>query len=110
MVLSYNPDFHFNSDYLSYNGSKTDFLGFDNGLRDNPIPSAQYIPLPQENLEVVEILTNRFTKNMAAQRETSFMDYNFSFTAGNQFDVGDNKLGYLASLSYRNETHFIQNI
>ena len=104
--LSYNPDFHFNSDYLSYNGSKTDFLGFDNGLRDNPIPSAQYIPLPQENPEVVEILTNRFTKNMAAQRETSFMDYNFSFTAGNQFDVGDNKLGYLASLSYKNETTF----
>lgn len=43
---------------------------------------------------------------MAAQRETSFMDYNFSFTAGNQFDVGDNKLGYLASISYRNETEF----
>ena len=104
--LGYNPDFHFNNNYLSYDGSKTDFLGFDNGLRDNPIPSGQYIPLPQENPEVVEILTNRFTKNMAAQRETSFMDYNFSFTAGNQFDVGKNKLGYLASLSYRNETEF----
>ena len=104
--LGYNPDFHFNNDYLSYDGSSTDFLGFDNGLRDNPIPSGQYIPLPQENGEVVEILTNRFTKNMAAQRETSFMDYNFSFTAGNQFDVGDNKLGYLASISYRNETEF----
>ena len=43
---------------------------------------------------------------MAAQRETSFMDYNFSFTACNQFDVGDNKLVYLASLSYKNETTF----
>ena len=94
--LGYNPDFHFNKSYLSYKGSKTDFLGFDNGLRDNPIPTEQHIPLPQENGDVVELLTKRFTKNLAAQRETSFMDYNFSFTAGNQYDVGNNKLGYIA--------------
>ena len=104
--LGYNSDFHFNKNYLTYKGSKTDFLGFDNGLRDNPIPSQQYIPLPQENGEVVEILTKRFTKNLAARRETSFMDYNFSFTAGNQFDVGSNKLGYVAAISYRNETQY----
>ena len=104
--LGYNSDFHFNKNYLTYKGSKTDFLGFDNGLRDNPIPSQQYIPLPQENGEVVEILTKRFTKNLAARRETSFMDYNFSFTAGNQFDVGNNKLGYVAAISYRNETQY----
>ena len=104
--LGYNSDFHFNKNYLTYKGSKTDFLGFDNGLRDNPIPSQQYIPLPQENGEVVEILTKRFTKNLAARRETSFMDYNFSFTAGNQFDIGNNKLGYVAAMSYRNETQY----
>ena len=104
--LGYNSDFHFNKNYLTYKGSKTDFLGFDNGLRDNPIPNQQYIPLPQENGEVVEILTKRFTKNLAARRETSFMDYNFSFTAGNQFDVGSNKLGYVAAISYRNETQY----
>ena len=104
--LGYNSDFHFNKNYLTYKGSKTDFLGFDNGLRDNPIPSQQYIPLPQENGEVVEILTKRFTKNLAARRETSFMDYNFSFTAGNQFDVGNNKLAYVAAISYRNETQY----
>jgi len=104
--LGYNSDFHFNKNYLTYKGSKTDFLGFDNGLRDNPIPNQQYIPLPQENGEVVEILTKRFTKNLAARRETSFMDYNFSFTAGNQFDVGNNKLGYVAAMSYRNETQY----
>ena len=104
--LGYNSDFHFNKNYLTYKGSKTDFLGFDNGLRDNPIPNQQYIPLPQENGEVVEILTKRFTKNLAARRETSFMDYNFSFTAGNQFDVGNNKLAYVAAISYRNETQY----
>ncbi len=104
--LGYNPDFHFNSNYLTYNGSNTDFLGFDDGQRDNPIPTNQYVPLPQENAEVSEILTRRFNPEMAAQRETSFMDYGFSFTAGNSYDVGDNKIGYVASLSYRNETQY----
>lgn len=33
----YNPDMHFNSNYLGYQGSETDFLGFDNGL------SAKYL-------------------------------------------------------------------
>jgi len=104
--LAYNSDFHFNKNYLSYDGSQTDFLGFDNGLRNNPISSNQYIPLPQENGDVVETLTRRFSSNMAAQRETSFMDYKFSLSAGNSFDVGDNKLGYVASISYRNETQY----
>jgi len=104
--LGYNPDFHFNENYLNYEGSNTDFLGFDNGLRDNPIPIDQYIPLPQENGEAVENLTRRFSSNLAAQRETSFMDYNFSLTAGNKFDIGHNKLGYIASISCRNETQY----
>ena len=34
---NYNPDFHFNEQYLQNETSDTDFLGFDDGLRDNPI-------------------------------------------------------------------------
>ena len=45
--LGYNPFMHFQSDYLDYNGGKTDFLGFDDGTRklptdgilDNQIPT-----------------------------------------------------------------------
>ncbi|QNJ97717.1 TonB-dependent receptor [Constantimarinum furrinae] len=104
--LGYNSDFHFKNDYLVDAKSGTDYLGFDDGLRDNPIPSAQEIPLPQQNGEVVEILTRRFENTLAAQREKSLMDVNFSATAGNSFDIGENKLGFLASLSYRNETAY----
>ncbi|MBK6526392.1 MAG: TonB-dependent receptor plug domain-containing protein [Crocinitomicaceae bacterium] len=39
---SYNPNFHFNSDYLTYDGGKTDFLGFDDGTRE--IPAVNNIP------------------------------------------------------------------
>jgi TonB-dependent receptor len=104
--LAYNPDFHFNKNYLVSENSSTDFLGFDNGLRNNPIPNAQQIPLPQQNGEASRILTQRFEKRLAARKAESFMNYNFSATAGNQYDIGDNKLGYLASISYRNETTY----
>jgi hypothetical protein len=43
---------------------------------------------------------------MAAAREQNFMNYNFAITAGDQYEVGNNKLGYLASVSYRNETKY----
>ncbi len=103
---SYNSDFHFKDNYLVDEKSKTDFLGFDNGLRDNPIPDGQVIPLPQQSGATVSTLTNRFRPTLAAEREQSFMDYNFSATGGNQYDIGDNKLGFLASLSYKNETEY----
>ena len=32
--LGYNPNFHFNKHYLTYQGGKTDFLGFDDGTRE----------------------------------------------------------------------------
>jgi len=34
--LGYNPSMHFNSNFVGYEGSKTDFLGFDDGSRKLP--------------------------------------------------------------------------
>ncbi|UAB81743.1 outer membrane beta-barrel protein [Marixanthomonas sp. SCSIO 43207] len=103
---SYNSDFHFNDNYLVSESSGTDFLGFDDGLRDNPLSSNQDVPLPQENASVAREVTQQFNPTMAAQRQQSLMDFKFSATAGNQYDIGDNKLGFLASLSYKNETTY----
>ena len=103
---AYNSDFHFNNNYLSGDKSSTDFLGFDDGLRDDPIPQSQEVPLPQQDGALVQNLTQRFNPRMAALKEQSFMNYNFALTAGDQFEVGDNRLGYLASISYRNETKY----
>ena len=106
--VGYNPDFHFQSDYLSDERSGTDFLGFDDGLRKDPISSQQIIPLAagasNSELQVLRQLTQRLNPNLAAQTTTSGADFNFSFTGGNQYNIGDSKLGFLASLSYRNET------
>src|SRR6056300_2060771 len=42
--LGYNPSMHLQSDYLDYEGSSTDFLGFDNGKRRNPTKGLNKIP------------------------------------------------------------------
>jgi outer membrane receptor for ferrienterochelin and colicin len=110
LSLGYNPQMHFNDDYLSYNGSSTDFLGFDNGVRDSPIAIGTTIPLLQQDGAFVRTLTQSFNPELAAMREKSFMDFGFSFAGGNKYKFGSgNALGFTASLSYKNETEFYDN-
>lgn len=104
--LGYNPDFHFNKNNLTSTGSPTDFLGFDDGYRSNPINAQQNVPLPQESPNTLITLTQRFEKDMAVSRERSFLDFSFSGSAGNKFTVGDSKLGYFASVSYKNNSSY----
>lgn len=104
--LGYNPDMHFNKDYLTYSGSATDFFGYDDGTRDLPINRYQPIPGTFENKLLLNSLTNRFEKELAAKKKTSGLNYDFGFTLGNQYDIGKNKLGYQASFSYKNKTTF----
>ena len=107
----YNPNMHFNGDYLSYNGSKADPLGYDAGKRSKPIPRDISIPPPSDNNPATSYWTSQFEPEMAAQKETSFMNMNFGLTAGNIYDVGKgNKLGYQAVASYRNEYLFYKDI
>ncbi|MEM9678932.1 MAG: carboxypeptidase-like regulatory domain-containing protein, partial [Bacteroidota bacterium] len=105
----YNPDMHFNSNYLTSEGSDTDILGFDDGTRNLPINRYQPIPGTFENKLLLTSLTNRFQKQLRGDRETSGMNFDLGFTLGNQYDVGENKLGYLASFSYKNQTVFYEN-
>lgn len=108
--LKYNPDMHLNSDFLQYEGSDTDFLGFDDGKRDNPVNRNQAFPRPFENDPALTRLTQKFDETMAGTKSTNFMDYNFGFTAGNQYKVGESdKLGYVASLSYKNMSEYYDN-
>ena len=98
---------HFKNDFLIGPSEGTDFLGFDNNSRSRPINRYQYIPGTFENNPLLTQLTSSFNPILQAERKTSKNDFNFGFTTGNQFLVGDNdKLGYQFSLSYRNETSF----
>ena len=80
---SFNPSMHLNNNYLSYKGSKTDWLGFDNGLRDLPFDKSNKIPAPINQFKLT-YLTASFNNIMAAEKTKSPVDYNVSFSAGNQ--------------------------
>jgi outer membrane receptor protein involved in Fe transport len=112
---SYNPDYHFQSDYLTYPGSKTDFLGFDDGTR--AIPATSNIPFftsvlanptGEQGLRYREILES-FNPIMAAMKERSFIDYGLGATFGNQIPFKKVTLGYNLGLSYKNNTEFYKN-
>jgi hypothetical protein len=114
-TAGYNPMFHFNNNYLTYKGGSTDFLGFDDGTRK--IPATSNIPLFSEvvgnpygekGLRYREILEG-FNPTMAAQQQTSFMDYSFGFSLGNQLAREKVTFGYNVALSYKSYTEFYEN-
>lgn len=88
--VGYNPNMHFNDSFLTQNSSETDFLGFDNGLRDDPIPTGTDIPQPFNDDPALTRFTQAFNPEMAAKTTTSNMNYNFGFNTSNQLDVGKN--------------------
>lgn len=114
--LGYNPNFHFNKDYLTYEGGKTDFLGFDDGTRDIPAENnipfyAQIVGDPDgEKATRYKNILRNFNPTMAAMRQTSLMDYGLGFSLGNQkkLEKKQRTLGYNFMLSYSNSTEFYQ--
>ncbi|MEL6558904.1 MAG: TonB-dependent receptor [Bacteroidota bacterium] len=111
--LSFNPNMHFNSDYITYEGSSTDFLGFDNGERDLPaIARGQNIPNPFENTnEEVDGFLQEFSPTLGAINQTSFADVGLGITYGDQLELGNgHKVGYLVSGNYKNQTVFYDDV
>ncbi len=106
--LGYNPDMHFQDDYLGYEGGGTDFLGFDDGTRELPVSENLVIPSPSNANENhrLEAITQAFDPTLAAERSNSKPDFGLGFSYGNQFNVGDNTLGLIASVDYKNSTSF----
>lgn len=115
--LSYNPSMHFNSSYLTSQRGSTDFLGFDDGLREIPTGRRTNIPFRTNALidpngagkEFRSILEG-FNPNMGVTRARSFADYNLGFSLGNQVRRGSYAIGYNAGLSYINKTEYYDDV
>lgn len=112
----YNPQFHFNKNYLTYEGGKTDFLGFDDGTREIPatgnIPQFSDVvgnPDGEKATRYKEILGN-FNPTLAAMQRASFMDYSLGSSFGNQINKEKVTHGYNLALSYKNNTEFYQDV
>ncbi|PID67975.1 MAG: TonB-dependent receptor [Flavobacteriia bacterium] len=111
--VGYNPMMHFNDKYLNYGASGTDFLGFDNGMRDLPISresrDPNYIPRPFEQDDRLTTITQSLNPELKAKQATSSPDLSLGFSFSNQKNIGDNKLGYMVALGYKNYTNFYEN-
>lgn len=112
--LGYNPAMHLNSDFLSYEGSSTDWLGYDNGTRElSPLADQETIPSPVsgDNSEDVSDFLNTFSSTLGTERKTSLPDFSLGLSYGNQlsFDNGDN-LGYIFSASYKSARTFYDDV
>lgn len=117
--LGYNPNMHFNPNHLTYEGGKTDFLGFDDGTRALPDRArGSRIPTPVNGSsdEEVNDFVQSFNPNLGANTQTSLMDYSLGVSLGNQIDLNkndsdkDSKLGYIFSLSYKKDYRYYSDV
>ncbi len=115
---SFNPGMHFNPDYLTYTGSSTDFLGYDDGTRSLP-EGAQMssIPTPVSGHPQHEVLDfiQSFNPELGASRRRSPVDYSFGLSLGNQISLSRRriqspKLGYIFSLSYKSDYKYFDDV
>jgi outer membrane receptor protein involved in Fe transport len=118
---SFNPDMHFNEDYLTYDDGNTDFLGMDDGTRALPDRARRpNIPTPisgASESEVVDFILS-FNPQLAAKRQNSFVDYSAGISIGDQIDLRKDqeninnspKLGYIFSLSYKSDYKYYDDV
>ncbi len=115
--FGYNPSMHFNSDYLTYEGGGTDWLGFDDGSRelhiaDDDLLQGSNNPIflsPGEQQLFISQLQG-FNPQLAAMRESSFMDFNLGFSYGDQKETSLGTLGYNFAVSYKNNTEYYDDV
>ncbi len=111
----YNPSMHFNRNYLKYEGSNTDWLGYDDGSRALPSLARQSaLPTPVNrdySAEEVNQFVRSFNPTLGPVQQKNFMDYNFGFSLGNQkrFDNG-HSLGYSLSATYKHTTEMFDDV
>lgn len=110
LSTNFNPSMHFQNNFLTYDGSNTDFLGFDGGARKLPDGArGEVIPSPISGASSEEVynFVNSFSPILGPDESTNLMDFSAGLTLGNQFDVfNDNKLGYILSLTYKSSTNY----
>ncbi|MES2587753.1 MAG: TonB-dependent receptor plug domain-containing protein [Bacteroidota bacterium] len=100
--FAFNTETTFNPNYISYEGGKTDFLGFDDGTRKLPIGKYEKTPDPTLNDPKLSTLTKAFNQTMATEKAPNFLDQNYSFSLGNQINKEKFDYGYNFVANYKN--------
>lgn len=114
--MSYNPQMHFNSNFLTYEGGSTDFLAFDDGTRALPAGAKSAIipsPVSGASDEGVYEFVKSFDNELGATQKMSLTDYSLGISFGNQIDLEKKKgarLGYVFSGSYKSDYKYYNNV
>lgn len=111
--ISFNPSMHFRSDALTYAGSRTDWLGFDSGLRGLPVQvDNRDLPFPFiDSDEEVRQTSELFSSQLDATSAQNFMNYSLSLTTGNQKNLSNgNTLGYVFSATYKRSNEYYRDV
>ncbi|MGC6491191.1 MAG: TonB-dependent receptor domain-containing protein [Flavobacteriales bacterium] len=130
--ISFNKNVDLNGDFLTYYGSETDFLAFDNGIRDFPLSNierdVQTIQDPRINPETMTN-TSLFNPHMGTVRgetyfsknnffkafneisagEMNFNGTNFSLSGGDQQTINGKTYGYSGAISFKNSYSYYEN-
>ncbi len=121
--LEYNPQMHFNNQFLSYQGSAIDWLGFDDGKRANPLEEQiaedsnprlgveldPTISNGPGSINRISTLAQRFDSQMGPITKSSAIDYGFSLGLANRYSVGqESELGVLFSVAYKKTQSYFE--
>lgn len=106
---SYNSLMHFRNDFLTYKGSSTDWLGFDNGTRDLKVDAQQKVWTTADRNSGLTEITKRFSPIMGAEENSNLANLSMALSMGNQINFKRSTLGYNVSLNYRNASDFYEN-
>ncbi len=101
-----NDQATFNNNFLSYEGGKTDYLGFDDGTRE--IPAIVKDGLSDDDQQLAEEAKS-FGEGFDFQRKTPFLNQFHSVALGNQIDVLGRPFGFVTSLSYQRNFNYFNN-
>lgn len=106
--VSYNSQASLNDDFLISDQSSTDWLAMDDGKRDLPGVARASSPVgaggPVQNESQVE--RSFGSSQMGPLNDRSPLNTSFSLAFGDSYQAGDFRLGYLASLGYKNDYKF----
>ncbi|MBL4670149.1 MAG: TonB-dependent receptor [Flavobacteriales bacterium] len=97
--LGYNTASSLKDGFLTYKGGGTDYLGLDDGARNQPASTGQ-IPALFVNNNRLENVSKSFNKEMDVSEKKSFLNQSYSLSVGNQTKLFGKNLGFVAGLSY----------
>ncbi|MFZ4107338.1 TonB-dependent receptor domain-containing protein, partial [Flavobacterium sp.] len=90
----------------TYKGSPTDWLGFDNGIRDFPSTVPSFEDFKSLSIEERAALAKTFEYDWNITDATFKPNTNFQYSIGRNFDIKDKVFGFLFSVTHNITNNF----